>query len=210
LQLENDDVLLLAGLPQVLVGHALLDQLPGEPRDLHVLELEGNPCLLQPSVLPLELDLRFLPDRALALKGSLGLLEGGLLLLGPSLRLLARALLLAELLPHRSKRGDLIRQVSSQPLGLLGFLLVLGLPRLRPLEGGAILLELSLRRGEGRLPLRRYVLHLSQGCTRLLQSLVPLQECVLHHVNRRTALRSQGALVQERILHVPQLAVICP
>jgi hypothetical protein len=63
-------------------------------------------------VLPPELALRFLSGQALALKGSLGLLEGGLLLLESSLRLLARALLLAELLPHRSKRGDLTRQVS--------------------------------------------------------------------------------------------------
>jgi hypothetical protein len=130
------------------------------------------------------LALRFLPGRALALEGSLGLLEDGLLLLEPSLRLLARALLLEELVPHRSKRGDLIRQISPQPLDLLGFLLGLGLPGPCSLEGGAILLELSLRRGEGRLSLCRCGLRLSQGCTCLLQCLVPLQECSSHHVNR--------------------------
>jgi hypothetical protein len=107
--------------------------------------------LLQRGVLPLELALRFLPGRALVLEGSLGLLEDGLLLLELSLRLLACALLLAELLPHRNKQGDLIRQISPQPLSLLGFLLSLGLLGPSSLEGGAILLELSLYRGEGRL-----------------------------------------------------------
>jgi hypothetical protein len=67
------------------IGHALLDQLPSEPRDLRVPELEGSPRLLQRGVLPLELALRLLPGRALALEGSLGLREGGLLLLEPSL-----------------------------------------------------------------------------------------------------------------------------
>jgi hypothetical protein len=46
------------------------------------------------------------------LEGGLCLLKGGLLLLEPTLRLLPRALLLAELLPHCSKRSDLLRQVS--------------------------------------------------------------------------------------------------
>jgi hypothetical protein len=99
LQLEDDIVLFLTGLPHVLVGHALLDQLPREQRDLLVSKLEGSPRRLQCGALPLELALRFLPGRALALEGSLGLLEGGLLLLEPSLCLLARALLLAKLLP---------------------------------------------------------------------------------------------------------------
>jgi hypothetical protein len=61
---------------------------------------------------PLELALRFLLGQALALEGSLGLLEGRILQLEPSLCLLARALLLAELLPHHSKQSSLIRQVS--------------------------------------------------------------------------------------------------
>jgi hypothetical protein len=102
LPLKDDGVLLLAGQPQILVGHTLLDQLPGEPRNLRVPDLEGGPRLLQCSVLPLELALRFLPGRALVLKGSLGLLEGRLLLLEPILRLLACTLLLAELLPTAS------------------------------------------------------------------------------------------------------------
>jgi hypothetical protein len=34
LKLENGGVFLLAGLPQLLVEHALLDQLAREPRDL--------------------------------------------------------------------------------------------------------------------------------------------------------------------------------
>jgi hypothetical protein len=80
LRLEDDDVLLLTGLLQVLVGHTLLDQLPVEPRDLRVPELEGSPRLLQCSVLSLELALHFLSGRALMLE-YLGLLEGGLLLL---------------------------------------------------------------------------------------------------------------------------------
>jgi hypothetical protein len=187
LQLEDGGILLLTGLLQVLVGHTLLDQLPGEPRDLRVSELEGSPRLLQRGVLLLELALRFLPGEVLALEGSLGLLEGGLLLMEPSLHLLACTLLLAELLSHRSKRGDLIRQVSPQPLGLLGFLLGLCLPRPRPLQGGVVLLELSLHHGEGRLPLRRCGLHLSQGRTRL------------QYVNRRAVLHGLDALVQERI-----------
>jgi hypothetical protein len=45
--------------------------------------------------------LRFLPGRAFALEGGLGLLEGRPLLLELSIRLLARAFLLTELLPHR-------------------------------------------------------------------------------------------------------------
>jgi hypothetical protein len=49
-----------AGLPQLLIGHALLDQLAREPCDFLVSELEGGLCLLQRCVLPLELALRFL------------------------------------------------------------------------------------------------------------------------------------------------------
>jgi hypothetical protein len=49
------------------------------------------------------------------------------------------------LLPHRSKRGDLVLKINPQALGLLRFLLGLGLPRPSPLEGGADLLELSLQ-----------------------------------------------------------------
>jgi hypothetical protein len=44
--------------------------------------------------------LHFLSSQAFALEGGLSLLEGGPLLLELSLRLLARTLLLTELLPH--------------------------------------------------------------------------------------------------------------
>jgi hypothetical protein len=40
LQLQDQGILLLTGDPQVLEGHALLDQLPGEPLDLHFPELK--------------------------------------------------------------------------------------------------------------------------------------------------------------------------
>jgi hypothetical protein len=80
-----------------------------------------------------------------------------------------RVPVLAKLLLHRSERGDLLLQVSPQPLGLLGLLLGLSLPGPCPLEGGAVLLKLGLRRGEGGLLLRHCVLHLGQGGTRLLE-----------------------------------------
>jgi hypothetical protein len=108
LQLEDGGVLLLASLPQLLVRHAFLDQLPSEPRDLHISELKRGPRLLQRGVLPLELTLCLLLGRVLALEGGLSLLEGGLLLLELALLLLPRTPLLAKLLLHRSKRGDLL------------------------------------------------------------------------------------------------------
>jgi hypothetical protein len=168
LQLKDDSVLLLAGLSQVLVGHTLLDQLTGEPRDLLVPGLDGGLRLLKRSMLPLKMALALPLGPRFALKGGLGLLEGGPLLLELSLHLMACALLLTELLPHRGKRSDLVRQIGPQPLGLLGLLLSLALPRLCPLEASAVLLELSLHRGERRLPLRRYSLHRSQVLVRLL------------------------------------------
>jgi hypothetical protein len=112
LQLEDGGVLLLTSLPQLLVQHALLDQLLGESCDLCVPELKHGPRLLQRGVLPLELALRHLPGRALTLEGDLSLLEGGLLLLELTLWLLTRALLRAKLLLHRNERGDLLLQVS--------------------------------------------------------------------------------------------------
>jgi hypothetical protein len=96
---------------------------------------------------------RFLAGRAFALEGDLGLLDGGLLLLELSLRLLAHALHLTELLPHRSKQSNLICQINPQMFSLLGLLIGLGLPRLGTLEGDVVLLKLSLCRGERRLPL---------------------------------------------------------
>jgi hypothetical protein len=195
LQLEDDSFLLLVGLPQVLMGHALLDQLTGEPRDLIVSELDGGLRHLKRGTLPLKMALRFLSGRAFTLEGDLSLLEGGPLLLKLSLRLLARALLLTELLPHHGKRGGLVCQIGPQPLGLLGILLSLALPRSRPLEGGAVLLELGLRRSEHSLPLHRHYLHRGQVLARLQQRLVSCQECGLHHVDCRGALRSLCTLV---------------
>jgi hypothetical protein len=92
---------------------------------------------------------------------------------------LTRAPLLATLLLHRSKRGDLLLQVSTQPLSLLGLLLGLSLPGLCPLEGGAVLLKLGLRRGEGGLLLLHCGLHLSQGGARLLQVAIHRRQCLV-------------------------------
>jgi hypothetical protein len=78
-----------------------LDQLTRESHDLLVPALDGGLRLLKRGALPLKMALCFLPGRAFALEGGLGLLEGGPLLLELSLRLLAHALLLTELLPHR-------------------------------------------------------------------------------------------------------------
>jgi hypothetical protein len=94
------------------------------------------------------------------LEGSLSLLEARLLLLKPSLRLLTRAPLLAKLLLHRSERGGLLLQISTQPLGLFGLLLGLGLPGPCPLEGDMVLLKLGLSSGDGLLLCHRG-LHLS-------------------------------------------------
>jgi hypothetical protein len=62
-----------------------------------------------------------------------------------SFRLIPRAPLQLELLLHRGKRGDLVRQVGSQLLGLFRLLLGLALLRSCPLEGDAVLLKLGLR-----------------------------------------------------------------
>jgi hypothetical protein len=132
---------------QVLIGHNQLGQLPVEPRDLLVPELNGRLRLLKRGALPLELALRFFPGRAFTLKGGLSILLGGLLLLEPGLCFLARTLLLLELLPRCGKRGDLVRQVGPQLLDLLGLLLGQALPRPRPLEWrGPVGAELAPRR----------------------------------------------------------------
>jgi hypothetical protein len=62
--------------------------------------------------------------------------------------------------------------ISPQLLDLLGLLLGLDLQGLCPLKGGAVLLKLGLRRGEGRLLLCRCGLRLSQGDMLLLQVIV--------------------------------------
>jgi hypothetical protein len=53
--------------------------------------------------------------------------------------------------------------------GLLGLLLHLSLPGAHPLDGGMVLLELSLRLSQGRLHLCQRGPRLGQGITRLLQ-----------------------------------------
>jgi hypothetical protein len=68
----------------------------------------------------------------LPLERSPGLGEGSPLLL-KSFRLLARSLLLTELLLRCGERGSLVHQGRPQPLGFLGLLLGLTLPGLRPL-----------------------------------------------------------------------------
>jgi hypothetical protein len=103
LQLENSGVLLLASLSQLVIRHALLDEFPDEPRDLCIPKLERSPRLLQRGVHLLELALRFLPSRALTLKGGLSLIEGGPLMLELTLHLLMHAPLLAKLLLHRGE-----------------------------------------------------------------------------------------------------------
>jgi hypothetical protein len=81
LQVMDHGILLLAGLTQIFVGHTQLGQLPVEPHDLLAPELDGRLRLLKRGVLPLELALCFLLGRAFKLKGGLGPLLGGLLLL---------------------------------------------------------------------------------------------------------------------------------
>jgi hypothetical protein len=70
-----------------------------------------------------------------------------------------------------------------------------------PLRVVRSLLELVLSRSECYLPLRRHNLHRGHVLARLLQRLVSCQECGLHHLNRRGALRSLHALVQELVSH---------
>jgi hypothetical protein len=85
------------------VRDAELGQLPVEPRDLVIPLLEGRLCPLKCDALFLEPALRLYPHQMLTLEGGLGLSKGGPLLLELSLRLLACASLLPELLLHRGK-----------------------------------------------------------------------------------------------------------
>jgi hypothetical protein len=84
-----------------------------------------------------------------------------------SLHPLARALLLPELLLHHGKRGDLLNQVNSQLLSLLGLFLILALPRPRTLEGCAVLLELGSSESKLRLKLYHRSPHRGQVLARL-------------------------------------------
>jgi hypothetical protein len=155
-QVTDRGLLLLEGLAQVLVRDAELDQLPVELRDLVFPLLEGRLRPLEHGVLLLEPTQRPLSRQAFPLERSPGLSEGSLLLLKLGLRLLARGLLLTELLLHRGKCGGLVRQGRPQPLGLLGLLLGQTLPGPCTLEGRAVLLELGTSRGHLSLPLCLY------------------------------------------------------
>jgi hypothetical protein len=94
-------------------------------------------------MLLLESALSLFPRQTLALEGGPSLSKGGLLLLELSLRLMVCILLLLKPLLRRGEGGGLVRQAGPQLLGLLGLLLGLALPGPRPLEGGAVLLDLS-------------------------------------------------------------------
>jgi hypothetical protein len=95
--------------------------------------LEGHLRPLECSALLLKPTQHLLSHQAFLLERSPGLGEGSPLLLKLGLRLLARGLLLTELLLRRGERGGLVRQGRPQPLGLLGLLLDLTLPGPRAL-----------------------------------------------------------------------------
>jgi hypothetical protein len=149
-------LLLLEGLVQVLVQDTELDQLPLELRGLVFPLLEGRLRPLERGTLLLEPTQRLFSRQVFPLEHSPGFDEGSPLLLKLGLRVLARGLLLTELLLRRGERGGLVRQARPQPLGLLGLLLSLTLPGLRPLEGRTVLLKLGTSRGHLGLPLRRH------------------------------------------------------
>jgi hypothetical protein len=108
-QVTDCGLLLLEGLAQVLVRDAELDQLPIELRGLVLPLLEGRLRPLERSALLLEPVKRLLSRQAFPLERSPILDEGSPLLLKLGLRLLARGLLLTQLLLRRSERGSLVR-----------------------------------------------------------------------------------------------------
>jgi hypothetical protein len=135
-------------------------------------ETSSSRCLrvsyaLECGALLLESAMALFPRQALTLVGRPSLSEGGSLLLKLSTHLLARILLPLEPLLRRGEGGGLVSQAGPQQLDLLSFLLCLALPGPLPLEGGAVLLELSS--GGSQLPLefRRRNLHRGRILTRL-------------------------------------------
>jgi hypothetical protein len=120
-------------------------------------------------------------------------------LLELGLRLLARSLLLAELLLRRSERGSLVPHGRPQLLGFLGPLLGLTPPGPHPLEGRAVLLELCASGGDLGLPHRRDGACPRQIFTRSVQRVVPLHQRRLHLLDRRGISRGLGVLLRRLI-----------
>jgi hypothetical protein len=92
----------------------------------------------------------------------------------------ARILLLLKPLLRRGEGGGLVRQAGPQQLSLLSLLLGLALPRLCPIEGSAVLLELSSSGSQLPLEFRRRNPHRGHILAHLPQRLVPLQERFPH------------------------------
>jgi hypothetical protein len=207
-------LLLLEGLAQIFVRNAELDQFPVELRGLILPLLEGRLRPLERGTLLLERTQRLFSRQALPLERSLGLGKSSTLLLEPGLRLLARSLLLTELFLHRGERGGLVRQGRPQPLGFLSPLLGLTLLSPRPLEGRAVLLELSASGNDLGLPRRRDGARPGQVFTRSAQRVIPLHQRRPHPLNRGGVYRGLGILfrrlVQQRLGPVRQPPVWRP
>jgi hypothetical protein len=125
-------------------------------------------------------------------------------------RLAARILLLLEPLLCRGEGGGLFRQAGPQQLNLLSLFLGLALPGPRPLEGSAVLLELSSGRSQLPLKLCRQNPYHGRILTLLLQHLVPLQE---HHPYLHDCgdiSHNLGLLLQELVTHSLQPVIQPP
>jgi hypothetical protein len=135
----------------------------------------------------------------LLLERSPSLDEGGLLLLKLAFRLLARSLLLLELLLRRDDRGGLVGQAGPQLLGLLGPLLGLTLADPLYLEGCAVLRELGASRGHLRLPLGRHGARSRQIFPRPVQCLIPVHKRCAHLLNSGGPLHGLALQLQELV-----------